>query len=63
MCPGRKFISYEARAMLAMILLQYDMHLAPGETRPGIDLTRQGMSVGVPVRDVRIEIRKNRPAV
>ena len=27
-CPGRKFIGYEARALLAMILLKYKMRLA-----------------------------------
>jgi cytochrome P450 len=32
LCPGRKFIGYEARAILAMILLKYDMRLRPGET-------------------------------
>ena len=48
MCPGRKFIGYEARAMLAMILLNYDMRLKDGETRPGIDFSRQGMSVKCP---------------
>mmetsp|Transcript_16372 Transcript_16372/g.45921 ORF Transcript_16372/g.45921 Transcript_16372/m.45921 type:complete len:90 (-) Transcript_16372:54-323(-) len=57
MCPGRKFIGYEARAMLAMILLKYEMRIRPGETRPGIDFSRQGMSVGVPERDVEIEVR------
>jgi cytochrome P450 len=57
MCPGRKFIGYEARAVLATILLNYDVRLKDGETRPEIDFTRQGMSVSVPERDVDIEAR------
>lgn len=58
MCPGRKFIGYEARALLAMLLLKYEMRIRPGETRPGIDFSRQGLSVSVPERDVEIEIKR-----
>ncbi len=57
MCPGRKFIGYEARALLAMILLKYEMRIRAGETKPGIDFSRQGISVSVPERDVEIEVR------
>ena len=57
MCPGRKFIGYEARALLAMLLFKYEMRVRPGEIRPGIDFSRQGMSVSVPERDVEFEVR------
>ncbi len=57
MCPGRKFIGYEARAFLAMLLLKYEMRVRPGETKPGIDFSRQGLSVSVPERDVEIEVK------
>jgi len=58
MCPGRKFIGYEARAFLALLLLKYDMSLCPGEeTSPGIVYERQGLSVCAPDRDVKVEIR------
>jgi hypothetical protein len=41
-CPCRKFISYEARALLAMVLWKYNLRLKPGEMRPGVDFTKQG---------------------
>lgn len=58
MCPGRKFISYEARAFLALLLLKYDMKLVPGETCPGIDFSRQGLAVCAADRDVQVEMRE-----
>jgi hypothetical protein len=60
-CPGRKFIGYDTRALLAItLLLKYAMRLMTGETRPKIDLTRQGTTVNVPDRDPKIEIRLRR---
>lgn len=55
--PDRKFISYEARAMVAMMLLQFDMRLPNGETIPDIDISKQGLNVSHPERDVKMEIR------
>jgi oxysterol 7-alpha-hydroxylase len=57
LCPGRKFISYEARLFVAMLMLQFEMRLAPGETRPGVNLAQQGIGVNHPERDPKVEIR------
>ena len=52
LCPGRKFISYEARAFLAMLLLNVDMKLQDvDEPIPDIQLQRQGFSVAHPKKD------------
>jgi len=63
-CPGRKFIDYEARALLAMMLLKLDMQLTPQQPEgekgggvPEIDFTRQGLGVSPPDRDVSIQFR------
>lgn len=57
LCPGRKFISYEARLFLAQLLQNFDMKMADGETRPGIDLTMMGIGVTHPDKDPKVEIR------
>jgi cytochrome P450 len=57
LCPGRKFIGYEVRLFLAMLMLNFDMRLAEGETRPGIDLVMQGVGISHPDRDPKVEIR------
>lgn len=38
-------------------MLNFDMRLAEGETRPGIDLVMQGVGVSHPDRDPKVEIR------
>ncbi|CAB9522261.1 25-hydroxycholesterol 7-alpha-hydroxylase (Fragment) [Seminavis robusta] len=58
LCPGRKFISYEARLLLALLMLNFDMRLAEGETIPGIDLTNIGVGVCHPEREVKVEIKR-----
>jgi cytochrome P450 len=57
LCPGRKFISYEARLYLALLMLNFDMRLAEGESIPGVDLTNQGVGVSHPEREIMVEIR------
>jgi cytochrome P450 len=57
LCPGRKFISYEARLYLALLMLNFDMRLAEGESIPGVDLTNQGVGVSHPEREVTVQIR------
>jgi hypothetical protein len=57
LCPGRKFIGYEVPLFLAMLMLNFDMRLAEGESRPGIDLAMQGVGVSHPDRDPKVEIR------
>lgn len=61
LCPGRKFISYEARLYLALLMLHFDMRLAKGDSIPDIDLTNQGVGVSHPEREIMVEIRKRRP--
>jgi len=52
LCPGRKFISYEARAFLAMMLLKLDMKLEDdSQPIPDIQLHRQGFAVAHPKKD------------
>jgi cytochrome P450 len=60
MCPGRKFIVYEAKAFIASLLQQYDMKLSMDELNGtvGIDKTYQGLGVNKPERDVDVLIRK-----
>eukprot|EP00797_Seminavis_robusta_P027230 Sro508_g156750.2 (322) ;mRNA; r:27653-28618 len=57
-CAGRKFIAYEARLYLAMLMLNFDMRLAEGETIPGIDRSNIGVGVCHPDREVKVEIRR-----
>lgn len=58
LCPGRKFISYEASAMLAMMLLQLDMRLSEESSpTPGVVYSRQGVNVAYPDRDPIMEVR------
>lgn len=52
LCPGRRFISYEARAFLAMLLLKLDMKLEDAsEPIPDIQLHRQVFAVAHPKKD------------
>lgn len=60
LCPGRKFIAYEAKLYLAMLMLNFDMRLAEGETIPGIDLANQGLGVSHPDKEIHFEVRKRR---
>lgn len=58
LCPGRKFISYEVRLLLAMMLQNFDLRIPNGETRPGINLAMQGIGISQPDRDPKVEIRQ-----
>ncbi|CAJ1931145.1 unnamed protein product [Cylindrotheca closterium] len=52
LCSGRKFISYEVRVFLAILLLKVDMKLEdPSELKPAIALDRQGFSIAHPNKD------------
>ena len=61
LCPGRKFITYEFQALLAMILLKIDMRFAEGEGKPSVDLGRQGASVAQPKHDPTVEFCTRKP--
>lgn len=56
-CPGRKFIFYEARLFLAMLIENFEMRLVKGECIPPIDKSRVGIGVSQPLKDVKIEFR------
>ena len=58
LCPGRKFIGYEAQAYLAMIIRQLDIRLKQGETIPGIHPKMTGVGVNHPATDVKVEMRR-----
>ncbi|CAJ1931147.1 unnamed protein product [Cylindrotheca closterium] len=58
LCPGRKFISYESRVFLAMLLLKLDMKLEdPSEPIPTIALHHQGFSVAHPNQDPKLLVK------
>ncbi|KAL3940513.1 MAG: hypothetical protein SGBAC_004964 [Bacillariaceae sp.] len=58
LCPGRKYISYEARAFLATLLLKVDIKLDdPREPIPTIALHRQGFSVAHPNKDPKFLVK------
>lgn len=56
-CPGRKFVSYEAKAFVARLLTLYDMELLSREN-PGIAEEKQGIGVDFPKGDVRVRFSK-----
>ena len=60
LCPGRKFINYEAKLYLALLMYNYDMSLAKGESIPDVDRTTQGIGVSHPEREVQVVIRPRR---
>ena len=58
LCPGRKFISYENRLLMAMMMLHFDVRLAGNETIPPINLAVQGVGVSQPKNDVVVEVTR-----
>ena len=69
LCPGRKFISYEIRLFLAMLMLNFDFRLLStpdGDeqqqtyVRPKIDLEHQGIGIAQPDKDHNVQIRPRR---
>mmetsp|Transcript_8841 Transcript_8841/g.22254 ORF Transcript_8841/g.22254 Transcript_8841/m.22254 type:complete len:551 (-) Transcript_8841:36-1688(-) len=58
LCPGRKFISYENRLLMAMMMMHFDLRLAENETIPPINLAVQGVGVSQPKNDVVVEVTR-----
>ena len=56
LCPGRKFISYETQAFVAVLISMFDMRLV-GDGDVEIDYASQGVGVSHPIRDVKVELR------
>ena len=56
MCPGRRFIGYEARHFLACLFSKFDLRFAEGDSLPSIDKSLQGLGVGQPGGELYIEI-------
>ena len=56
LCPGRKFISYETQAFVAVLISMFDMRLV-GSNFAAIDYASQGVGVSHPDRDIKIELR------
>jgi len=64
LCSGRKFITYETMAILAMMLSRLELRLAPEEetlANVGVDYSRQGIGVLPPTRDPILEFRRREP--
>ena len=57
-CPGRKLFFYQAKLMLAELLLHYDMKLAPGQSLPSVDSHQQGIGVTRPDKEIQVLIQK-----
>jgi len=57
LCPGRKFIRFEVQAFISMLMVNFDMRIVDGESKPDINYAMQGVGVSQPDRKVMIEIR------
>jgi hypothetical protein len=59
LCPGRRFISYETQAFVAVLITMFDMRLVRehGDIAPSIDYSTQGVGVSHPNRDIKVEFR------
>lgn len=57
LCPGRKFVNYECRLYIALIMLNLELRLVEGESRPGVDLAMQGIGVSFPDGDIQVQVR------
>lgn len=60
LCPGRKFISYEARLFCAMLMTSLEFRLVEDYQRPEVDFAMQGIGVAQPVHDPVVECRLRR---
>ena len=58
LCPGRRFISCETQAFVAILISMFDMRLVIGDgSPPSIDFASQGGGVSHPDRDIQMELR------
>lgn len=58
LCPGRRFISCETQAFVAILISMFDMRLVIGDgSPPSIDFASQGVGVSHPDRDIQMELR------
>ena len=59
LCPGRKFIAYEVRLFMAMLMLNFDIRLMSPSSyvRPKIDQAQQGLGIAKPDSDPKVQIR------
>lgn len=55
LCPGRKFASYEARLLCAMMMLRFEMKLV--DPIPSVNKALQGIGVSQPDLDPKVTIR------
>ncbi|XP_031592560.1 cytochrome P450 7B1 [Oreochromis aureus] len=56
-CPGRFFAINEIKQFLSVILLYLDLELEEGQSKATLDLSRAGMGVMLPAKDVRFRYR------
>lgn len=62
LCPGRKFVSYEARLLVALLMQNFDIRLVQGQTRPSTDPAMVGIGVLQPTTDPKAEVRPRKKA-
>lgn len=60
MCPGRFLAHAEIRALVTMLLVAYEVELAPGQRRPAFDLTRSGLGILPPAGPLYVRLRPRR---
>uniref|UniRef100_A0A669BT34 Cytochrome P450 family 7 subfamily B member 1 n=1 Tax=Oreochromis niloticus TaxID=8128 RepID=A0A669BT34_ORENI len=56
-CPGRFFAINEIKQFLSVILLYLDLELEEGQSKATLDLSRAGLGVMLPAKDVRFRYR------
>lgn len=57
MCPGRFLAQSEIKALVTLLLADYELELAPGQRRPALDLTRSGLGILPPAGPLRVRLR------
>lgn len=57
LCTSRFFITYEAQALLAMLLSRFDLKFDFDDEEVGMDYSRQGIDVPPPTRDPCLKFR------
>eukprot|EP00540_Astrosyne_radiata_P017356 CAMPEP_0116847940 /NCGR_PEP_ID=MMETSP0418-20121206/14709_1 /TAXON_ID=1158023 /ORGANISM="Astrosyne radiata, Strain 13vi08-1A" /LENGTH=358 /DNA_ID=CAMNT_0004479433 /DNA_START=45 /DNA_END=1121 /DNA_ORIENTATION=+ len=56
-CPGRRFVAYEMKFFVAMMMQRFEMKLAENNPKPGANKTMEGIGMRHPAKDVVMEVR------
>ena len=60
LCIYYRFIQYEFKALVCLLLQKLDMRVAPNQTLPGVRPEMEGVGVSQPKEDFFVEIQKKR---